>query len=445
MATTTTSTDNFQIIQKTAEDAYLIMHPETDAAIVKATLDGISEDEISTVQEALEYLQKSITAATESAGVSGVKGDNETEYRTGLVSISKENIGLGNVDNVSSTEIEEAAVATANEYTDKTVASAKTEIEDDISTELGNYYTKTEIDAGYYTQSDIDSKITELQEDISAIPKFAVEVVDALPTSDISKTTVYLMTTGSETNNLYTEYIYVNSNWEKLGEQKLDLTDYVTSSDLTDVLGDYYTKSETYTQSEVNALIEGVTVTVDTTLSADSGNPVASSAIYTAINDIKSSEVTGVTSDGSATVTVTTSAGTTSFTIDNVANATKASTADSATTAGTADSATYATSAGTADSATKADALSNTVTVTLSGGVTGTASTDGSADVTITTELADSPIAEALTASGVSEGVYSAVSVNAKGIVTAGAQVVEVGDDDEPQNLAVGGIYFKKI
>jgi hypothetical protein len=79
---------------------------------------------------------------------------------------------------------------------------------------LDNYYTKTEVDSR-----------------VSAIPKFAILVVDALPTSDISNTTIYLLKTGSETNNLYTEYIYVDSKWETLGTQKMDMSDYLTKTD----------------------------------------------------------------------------------------------------------------------------------------------------------------------------------------------------------------------
>ena len=90
--------------------------------------------------------------------------------------------------------------------------------------DLTNYYKKTET----YTQTEINNKI-------SAIPKFSISVVQALPTSDISSTTVYLVTTGNETNNLYTEYIYVNNAWEILGTQKLDLTPYVKQSDLATV------------------------------------------------------------------------------------------------------------------------------------------------------------------------------------------------------------------
>ena len=78
-----------------------------------------------------------------------------------------------------------------------------------IKKDLANYYKKTET----YSQAEINNKI-------SAIPKFSITVCEALPDSNISKTTVYLLKSPKEeTNNLYDEYIYVNSKWEKLGTQ----------------------------------------------------------------------------------------------------------------------------------------------------------------------------------------------------------------------------------
>lgn len=78
-----------------------------------------------------------------------------------------------------------------------------------IKKDLANYYKKTET----YSQTEINNKI-------SAIPKFSITVCEALPDSNISKTTVYLLKSSKEeTNNLYDEYIYVNSKWEKLGTQ----------------------------------------------------------------------------------------------------------------------------------------------------------------------------------------------------------------------------------
>ena len=85
---------------------------------------------------------------------------------------------------------------------------------------LTNYYKKTET----YTQAEVDALI-------SVIPKFAIAVVDSLPTTDISTTTIYLLRTSqTETGNLYTEYIYVNNAWETLGTQTLDLSNYVDKS-----------------------------------------------------------------------------------------------------------------------------------------------------------------------------------------------------------------------
>lgn len=80
--------------------------------------------------------------------------------------------------------------------------------------------------ANYYTKSEVNSQI-------SSIPKFAIEVVNSLPTTNISSTTVYLLLTSNETQNLYTEYIYVNDAWEKLGSQTLDLSGYALKSDIT--------------------------------------------------------------------------------------------------------------------------------------------------------------------------------------------------------------------
>lgn len=91
-----------------------------------------------------------------------------------------------------------------------------TELVEEVRTDLQNYYTKTETD-----------------QRISAIPKFAIEVVSALPVTDISETTVYLLTDQSGTTpNLYIEYIYVhNHGWEQLGTQTVDLSGYYTKTE----------------------------------------------------------------------------------------------------------------------------------------------------------------------------------------------------------------------
>ena len=93
---------------------------------------------------------------------------------------------------------------------------------DVLSAEILNRYPKSET----YSQEEINNLI-------SKIPKFAIEVVDTLPTSDISETTVYLLKTSeTEADNLYTEYIYIGGKWEMLGTQKLDLSNYYKSAEV---------------------------------------------------------------------------------------------------------------------------------------------------------------------------------------------------------------------
>ncbi len=86
---------------------------------------------------------------------------------------------------------------------------------------LTNYYQKTET----YSQTEINNKLSDLKAGIMV-------VVDGktLPTTgDAGK--IYLLKTGTEEQNVFTEYVYVNKAWEKLGEQKLDLSPYVKKAD----------------------------------------------------------------------------------------------------------------------------------------------------------------------------------------------------------------------
>ena len=90
-----------------------------------------------------------------------------------------------------------------------------------------------------YTKAEIDNMI-------SVIPKFAIAVINELPTSDISTTTVYLVPNNSgETSNLYDEYIYTTQ-WEKLGTQTVDLSDYPTTIEMNAAI-----------DAAINSIIDG--------------------------------------------------------------------------------------------------------------------------------------------------------------------------------------------
>lgn len=78
------------------------------------------------------------------------------------------------------------------------------------------------------------------------------KLVTTLPTTDIDATKIYLVkdTNSGDTENVYIEYIYVDSKWEKLGEYKsdVDLTDYAKTADVDNKLSNYATKTYVDTQ-----------------------------------------------------------------------------------------------------------------------------------------------------------------------------------------------------
>lgn len=87
-------------------------------------------------------------------------------------------------------------------------------------------------------------------------------VVDVLPSSDIKSNIIYLVKKKGSGTDVHDEYIYIENNWEKIGDTSIDLTNYytkdqvdsqiqnvredipktltdlnVTSTDITDILG----------------------------------------------------------------------------------------------------------------------------------------------------------------------------------------------------------------
>lgn len=87
----------------------------------------------------------------------------------------------------------------------------------------------------------------------------------------------------------------------------------------------------------------------------------------------------------------------------------------------------------------KASKLATARTISISGDATGSTSFDGSANANIAVTLANS---------GATAGTYTAVQVNAKGIVTKGGQTMSWGTKENPtpvDGVIVGGIVWEYI
>ena len=114
----------------------------------------------------------------------------------------------------------------------------------DVTSQLVDYAKKTEIptklsqlnnDKTFKTESEIQTMINN-----SA--KLKKEVVTSLPSSG-KEDIIYLLKNKNDTNNYYTEYMWIGGKWEIIGDTKVDLTDYAKKSDIKTKLSEMISDS----------------------------------------------------------------------------------------------------------------------------------------------------------------------------------------------------------
>lgn len=121
--------------------------------------------------------------------------------------------------------------------------------------------------------------------ELSAIPKYATLPVDALPTENISETTIYLVPNGGEGTNTRDEYIYSNGAWEMLGTTELSLDGYYTAEQVDELIaavnGDI---GAVYTKTQIDEMVEAINDDIDAVegdLATLEGNVYTKDQVYT--------------------------------------------------------------------------------------------------------------------------------------------------------------------
>lgn len=91
----------------------------------------------------------------------------------------------------------------------------------------------------------LDLSTYATKQDLAAIPHFAIEVVEELPTQDISDTTIYLVPqegSAASGQDIYDEYIYIpgegegQGKWELIGNTDIDLSNYSTTEQMNSAI-----------------------------------------------------------------------------------------------------------------------------------------------------------------------------------------------------------------
>ena len=116
------------------------------------------------------------------------------------------------------------------------------------TSDLSNFITKSVNDlVNYYLKSETYSK-TEVDAIVTAIKNSRFEVVSSLPTTNIKTNVIYLVPSADpQTSNAKDEYINLDgttAGWEKIGSTSVDLSGYVTDTELNTALANYTTTTD---------------------------------------------------------------------------------------------------------------------------------------------------------------------------------------------------------
>lgn len=84
-----------------------------------------------------------------------------------------------------------------------------------------------------YTKNEVDSAIQQAIADAPHIKRVVLDQSEELPSSPDTNTIYMKPKDGASDSNVYEEWMYINGNWEQLGDSSVDLSNYVTSGQLS--------------------------------------------------------------------------------------------------------------------------------------------------------------------------------------------------------------------
>ena len=397
------ATKKYQITQLQNDDSLLVLHPETDADIVSVTTgSGAYGGQATNVQDALEE----VYTLAQTGGVTGVKGDSESSYRTGDVNITKANIGLGNVTNdkqvkgvASGTNAGEIVqwgsdgytIQSSGHYFDPYTAPSASSNDDQIpsSKQVWTLVSSLPTPMQFKGTLGTGGTITTLPAAASSNNGYVYKVITA-------------GTYASQSAAVGDTFISNGSSWILIpsGDDVEDTWRNIKVNG-TELLGNGISSGAVNFKNGSNVTITG------------SGNDVTiASAHPTITTDTDTSDSSTLSASGTFTAI-------TSVTRDTNGHVTKVNTK------------TYTL---------PADSDTHNSHKVISG-----KKADGSTDIQ-SASASDSNIT--LGDSGITAGTYSAIQVNAKGIAVGGGQMIEVGATSQTtpsSSLAVGGLFFKEV
>lgn len=119
--------------------------------------------------------------------------------------------------------------------------------------------------SAYAKSADVTKEIASA---VSGVTQIDYSVVEALPSTG-KKGVIYLVANSGSGNNIYDEYIYINSKFEKLGSREMDLSSYAEKTDIPTKVSSLTNDSGYQTAAQVTSAINAkLVVMTDTELNA---------------------------------------------------------------------------------------------------------------------------------------------------------------------------------
>lgn len=115
--------------------------------------------------------------------------------------------------------------------------------------------------SAYAKSSDVTKEIASA---VSGVTQIDYSVVETLPSTG-KKGIIYLVANSDSGNNIYDEYIYINSKFEKLGSREMDLSSYAKKTDIPTKVSSLTNDSGYQTAAQVTSAINAKLVAMTDT------------------------------------------------------------------------------------------------------------------------------------------------------------------------------------
>lgn len=320
---------NTQAIQKEVADRNAAIKVETNRAT--AAENKLANDIVTTVEtekdraEGVEQviindLAEEVTRAkaAEQANKTAINKEvtdrqsaiaTEVDNRNAAIEVEKQRAlkAEAALDSKIATHTNEINTALADKA-DKSTTYNKTEVDSKVSTINQTKQDKLTAGSGIKIENNTISSTLDVQ---------LYEIVDSLPTQDVEPGKIYLVLSEISTeSNKYTEYVYVNNEWEIMGSYtaNVDLSGYLTKTDaastyqpkgnyaLKTEIPDVSTKADT---SYVNTQIQTVNTEINKKANKADLHAVATSGNYNDLtNKLKAGNGVTITDDNTINTSV---------------------------------------------------------------------------------------------------------------------------------------------